>query len=166
MSIDMYTTEKGGKITVFHDLNFAAPKYDNVHTISFKNPSQNLISLLRATGPVSSDDDPRSAKARKTNDGKKRKAGWDFEKMAEALGKLSEDDLLHVIQLIHDNKSDDTFIKNDIEAGEFSVDLFTLPDGLCKMVWEFLVSSPSHKGPGPLMILRTSQQSVFSSSLY
>lgn len=141
MSIDMFTTEKGGKITVYHDLNFAAPKYDNIQTITFKNPSQNLINVLRETGPVSSDDDPRAAKARKAGDLKKRKTGWDYEKMADGLGKLSEDDLLHVIQLIHDNKSEDTYTKNDIDAGEFSVDLFTLPDGLTKMVWEFLVSS-------------------------
>lgn len=138
----MFTTEKGGKITVYHDLNFAAPKYENIHTIAFKNPSQNLVNILRETGPVNSEDDPRTAKARKANDGKKRKTGWDYEKLADALNKLPEDDLLHVIQMIHDNKSEDTYIKNDIEAGEFSVDLFTLPESLTKMVWDFLVSPP------------------------
>lgn len=141
MSIDMFTTEKGGKITVYHDLNFAAPKYDNVQTISFKNPSQNLLNMLRETGPVNNDDDNRAAKARKVGDFKKRKTGWDYEKLADGLSKLSEDDLLHVIQMIHDNKSDDTYTKNDIEAGEFSVDLFTLPDSLTKTLWDFLVCS-------------------------
>ncbi|RYP58376.1 hypothetical protein DL770_010442 [Monosporascus sp. CRB-9-2] len=139
MSIDMFTSEKGGKITIFHDLNFGAPRYENIQTVTFKNPSQNLIAILRETGPVT-DDDPRAAvKARKANDGKKRKGGWDFDKIADAMCKLSEDDLLHVIQMIHDNKSDDTFIKNDIEKGEFSVDLFSLPDFLTKMIWDFLV---------------------------
>lgn len=150
MSIDMFTTEKGGKITVYHDLNFAAPKYENIQTITFKNPSQNLINTLRESGPVNSDDDPRAAKARKVGDLKKRKTGWDYEKLADGLSKLSEDDLLHVIQMIHDNKSEDTYTKNDIDAGEFSVDLFTLPDGLTKMVWEFLVSyilATSHLPP-------------------
>lgn len=140
MSIDMFTTEKGGKITVYHDLNFSAPKYDNIQTIVFKNPSQALINTLRETGPVNTDDDPRAAKARKVIDNKKRKTGWDYEKLADGMQKLSEDDLLHVIQMIHDNKSEDTYTKNDMDAGEFSVDLFTMPDSLTKQIWEFLVS--------------------------
>jgi len=61
--------------------------------------------------------------------------------MAEALTKLSEDDLLVVIQLIHDNKTDETYIKNDVDAGEFSVDLYTLSDGLSKQIWDFLLKA-------------------------
>jgi len=137
MSIDMYTTEKA-KITIFHDLNFQSPEYKNDHTITFKNPSQALIQVLRETGPVG-DDDNKGAKARKGADGKKRKYNFDFEKMADAMTKLNEDDLLHVIQMIHDHKSDDTVTNNDIERGEFSIDLFTMPDSLAKMIWEFLV---------------------------
>jgi hypothetical protein len=38
-----------------------------------------------------------------------------MEKLAEGLVKLGEDDLLHVVQMIHDNKSEDTYTKNDIE---------------------------------------------------
>ncbi|KAI1869648.1 uncharacterized protein JN550_005629 [Neoarthrinium moseri] len=138
MSIDMYTTEKT-KSTVFHDLNFQKPKYDVIQNISIKNPSQALLQILRETGPVATDDDVKAAKVRKANDGKKRKAGHDYEKMAEALVKLSEDDLLHVIQMIHDHKTEDTYTKNDMEAGEFSVDLFTLPDNLARMIWDFLL---------------------------
>lgn len=140
MSIDMFTTEKGGKSTVFHDLNFQRPTYDTIQTVTFKNPSQALLQILRETGPVASDDDPKVAKARKANDGKKRKPGYDYEKMADAMTKLNEDDLLHVIQMIHDHKTADTYTKNDTDAGEFSVDLFTLPEHLSKMLWDFLVS--------------------------
>ncbi|KAK9422183.1 putative NET domain-containing protein [Seiridium unicorne] len=138
MSIDMYTTEKT-KCTVFHDLNFQKPRYETIQTISIKNPSQALQQILRETGPVASDEDPKVAKIRKANDGKKRKPGYDYEKMAEGLTKLSEDDLLHVIQLIHDHKTDDTYTKNDMDAGEFSVDLFTLPEHLARMIWDFLL---------------------------
>ncbi|KAI0013849.1 SAS complex, SAS5 subunit/transcription initiation factor IID, subunit 14 [Xylariaceae sp. FL0662B] len=139
MSIDLYTTEKGGKTTIFHDLNFQSPSYEVEQSVTFKNPSQALVQVLRETGPVPNDDDTKSAsKARKTNDSKKRKPAVDFEKMGDALGKLSEDDLLQVIQMIHDHKSDDTYTKNDIEAGEFTVDLFTLSDSLAKMIWDFL----------------------------
>ncbi|KAK6224032.1 transcription factor TFIIF complex subunit Tfg3 [Pestalotiopsis sp. IQ-011] len=138
MSIDMYTTEKT-KCTVYHDLNFQKPRYETIQTIQIKNPSQALLQVLRETGPVASDDDPKIAKARKANDGKKRKAGYDFEKMADGLTKLNEDDLLHVIQLIHDHKTDETYTKNDMDNGEFSVDLFTMPDHLVRMLWDFLV---------------------------
>ncbi|KAH6658133.1 yeats family-domain-containing protein [Truncatella angustata] len=138
MSIDMYTTEKT-KCTVYHDLNFQKNRYEIIHPIQIKNPSQALMQILRETGPVANDDDPKAAKARKANDGKKRKAGVDYEKMAEGLTKLGEDDLLHVIQLIHDHKTEDTYTKNDIDAGEFSVDLFTLPESLARMIWDVLV---------------------------
>ncbi|KAF3019008.1 hypothetical protein E8E14_013060 [Neopestalotiopsis sp. 37M] len=138
MSIDMYTTEKT-KATVYHDLNFQKPRYEIIQTIQIKNPSQALLQILRETGPVASDDDPKLAKARKANDGKKRKAGYDFEKMADGLTKLGEDELLHVIQLIHDHKTDDTYTKNDMDNGEFSVDLFTLPDHLARLIWDFLL---------------------------
>ncbi|KAJ2893032.1 hypothetical protein MKZ38_009125 [Zalerion maritima] len=139
LTVDCYTTEKGGKSTIEHDLNFGAPKYENIHTITFKNPSQALQQTLRETGPLPNDDNPKG-KARKTHDGK-RKKGVDVEKMAEALPRLSEDDLLQVIQMIHDNKTDDTYIKNDVDAGEFSVDLYTLPDNLAKSIWDFLVKN-------------------------
>lgn len=60
-----------------------------------------------------------------------------MEKLADGLQKLTEDDLLHVVQLVHDNKAADTYVKNDVEAGEFHVDLYTLPDSLVKTLWDF-----------------------------
>ncbi|KAI1164197.1 transcription initiation factor IIF-like protein [Nemania serpens] len=138
MSIDMYTTEKA-KITIFHDLNFQSPEYKNDHAVVFKNPSQALVQVLRETGPISNDDDAKANKARKAVESKKRKFAFDYEKIGDALVKLGEDDLLHVIQLIHDHKSDDTVTNNDIERGEFSVDLFTMPEPLTKMIWDFLL---------------------------
>lgn len=142
MSIDLFTTEKGGKTTVYHDLNFQSPRYEAIQTVTFKNPSQALLSILRETGPIPNEDDSKaSAKARKANDLKKKKAAFDFEKMADGLGKLNEEDLLQVIQMIHDNKADDTYTKNDIDAGEFTVDLYTLPEHLSRMIWDFLVST-------------------------
>jgi hypothetical protein len=70
--------------------------------------------------------------------------------------------------MIHDNKSDETYTKNDIERkstpriklllypkrswplktpvtddtveGEFHVDLYTLPDPLVRMLWDFVQS--------------------------
>lgn len=91
----------------------------------------------------------------------------DMEKLADSLQRLSEDDLLQVVQMVHDHKTQETYIKNDVESkkppvhssssvqtrssrnrlthspvmictdGEFHVDLYTLPDALIKMLWEF-----------------------------
>lgn len=191
MTIDLYTTEKGGKQTVVHDLNFAKPTYEVVKPLTFRNPSQALQALLRDSGPLPTDDD---RKARKGQDGSKKKKPWDLEKLAGAVTKLNEDDLIHVIQMIHDHKSDDTYVLNNVDgalrpgspspsqpsgvwsrglmmvllhimcspwsltefslrpaAGEFSVDLYTMPDALTKMLWDFIVccSAP----PGALLRL-------------
>lgn len=82
----------------------------------------------------------------------------DMEKLADGLQKLSEDDLLHVVTMVHDNKTSETYTKNDVESeynlfspkdegdsnaiadGEFHVDLYTLPDTLVKMLWDFTAS--------------------------
>ena len=77
-----------------------------------------------------------------------------MDKLAENLQKLQEDDLLQVVQLIHDNKTQESYTKNDVESrehrprilgkkanvpvdGEFHVDLYTLPDKLVEMLWNF-----------------------------
>jgi transcription initiation factor IIF auxiliary subunit len=110
MQIELYTTEKGGKTTISHDLNFALPTYEAIHTVPFKNPSQALQQVLRETGPLPTDDE---RKKKTTSDGGKKRKPFDVEKMADGLEKLEEDDLLKVIQLIHDMKDDNTFIQNN-----------------------------------------------------
>lgn len=82
----------------------------------------------------------------------------DMDRLADGLQKLGEDDLLQVVQMVHDNKAADSYTKNDFERafqtqaihplqntnlyvpnaeGEFHVDLYTLPDTLIKMLWDF-----------------------------
>jgi transcription initiation factor IIF auxiliary subunit len=113
MTIDVYTTEKGGKNTLMHDLNFAKPRYESKHNVVFKNPSAALINILRESGPVGDENGARKKEEKKR---KRPNAGSvDMEKLADGLVKLGEEELLHVVQLIHDNKSDDTYTKNDIE---------------------------------------------------
>ena len=114
-----------------------------------------------------------------------------MEKLADNLQKLGEDDLLQVVEMVHNNKTPDTYTKNDVERkspteyrstfrassllivdyhsifsssffsllpaankretltnsfdfhrhkpteGEFHVDLYTLPDSLIRMLWDF-----------------------------
>ncbi|KAL3423818.1 transcription initiation factor TFIID TFIIF subunit [Phlyctema vagabunda] len=142
MGIDLYTAEKGGKHSLHHDLNFAKGRYEAKHQITFKNPSAALVDILRESGPVPGDENG----IRKKDGDKKRKrtaGSVDMEKLADGLVKLHEDDLLQVVQMIHDNKSDDTYTKNDVDQGEFHVDLYTLPDSLIKMLWDFVVKQQS-----------------------
>lgn len=38
-----------------------------------------------------------------------------MEKLADGLQKLGEDDLLKVVQMVHDHKTNETYVKNDVE---------------------------------------------------
>ena len=152
-----------------------------MHTVTFKNPSQALQERLRETGPLPNDEDRPKKKGVATKKGTQK---YDYEKIAEALEKLEEEDLLRVIQLINENKAPDTYIRSDVEgesclrprcpfarfaaclgvpfqvyswrlivdnlaeAGEFSIDLYTMPDLLTTKLWEHLVSCcPRPLGP-------------------
>lgn len=53
--------------------------------------------------------DPTKKKSRKDKN-------VDMEKLADGLQKLGEDDLLHVVTLVHDNKTSETYTKNDVES--------------------------------------------------
>lgn len=44
--------------------------------------------------------------------------GFDMDRLAEGLQKLGEDDLLQVVQMVHDHKDADSWMRNDVE-GEF-----------------------------------------------
>jgi transcription initiation factor IIF auxiliary subunit len=39
-----------------------------------------------------------------------------MEKLADGLQRLEEDDLLQVVQMVHDNKTQETYTKNDVES--------------------------------------------------
>lgn len=39
-----------------------------------------------------------------------------MEKLADGLQRLDEDSLLQVVQMIHDNRAQDTYLKNDVES--------------------------------------------------
>jgi transcription initiation factor TFIID/TFIIF subunit len=164
ITIDLYTTEKTKLSPIVQDLNFAQEHYSVLHPVTFKNPSQALQERLRETGPLPNDED-RSKK--KSLGSKKSSQKYDYEKVAEALQKLEEEDLLKVIQMINEGKGPETYIRSDIEgkstphaldetfrlmkgelivdnlleAGEFSIDLYTMPDSLTTKLWEFFVST-------------------------
>ncbi|EGY19491.1 transcription initiation factor TFIID subunit 14 [Verticillium dahliae VdLs.17] len=160
MVIDCYTTEKS-KQSIPHDLNFQSNHYVSEHTVSFKNPSQALQQILRETGPLPNDEDRAKRKGAAGAAGpKKASQKYDYEKIADGLGRLEEDDLLRVIQIINDNRTEGMFIKSDVDgewpglscpkgsadefpAGEFSIDLYSMPETLTKLLWDHLVRLPS-----------------------
>ncbi|KAJ5489005.1 Transcription initiation factor TFIID subunit 14 [Penicillium diatomitis] len=136
--------------TIRHDLNFAQERYEAKHTIAnkgkyyqtFRNPKPAFLALLRESGPVPGDENGVKGKRGATGEDsvkkkKRTEKNVDMDKLADGLQKLNEDDLLQVVQMVHDNKSADSYTKNDAELGEFHVDLYTLPDALIKMLWEF-----------------------------
>ncbi|RCK66781.1 Transcription initiation factor TFIID subunit 14 [Candida viswanathii] len=66
------------------------------------------------------------------------KGNIDLEKLSQGLTKLSEDDLIVVVQMVTDNRTNEMNIKNDVENGEFTMDLYTLPDSLLKSLWDYV----------------------------
>lgn len=159
MGIVMHYADNGGSVTVRHDLNFQSEDYTVDHVLSISTARPGLARLLLETGPVpgldtgSVDDGGAGRKKRKSEapdalsgastpgtDSKKQRSRTkpvDMERLAEGLQRLDEDALLHVVQLIDDHKTADTYVKNDIDEGEFHVDLYTLSDTLLVSLWTF-----------------------------
>jgi len=140
LQIGLVTLDKEHVIT--HDLNFQQNHYESKHVITFKNPKPALLAALRDSGPVPGDENGvKSKRSAATEEGSKKKKkvdkNVDMDKLADGLQKLGEDDLLQVVKMVHDNKSAESYTKNDVEQGEFHVDLYTLPDTLIKMLWDF-----------------------------
>ncbi|KAL8675008.1 MAG: hypothetical protein Q9168_000603 [Polycauliona sp. 1 TL-2023] len=135
--------DKGGDHELSHDLNFQQERYEAEHKITFKNPKPNLLEKLKESGPVGAGGEENGVKPKRGDESaKKRKRsekGVDMEKLAESLQRLGEEDLLQVVEMVHNNKTADTYTKNDVEQGEFHVDLYTLPDSLVRMLWDFCV---------------------------
>ncbi|KAK9249131.1 yeats family-domain-containing protein [Lipomyces tetrasporus] len=153
MTIVMHAVDKGGEKSIVHDLNFLEPKYDVEHKLSFPTSRPLLAKLLAESGPLPDSatagsplpaDEPKKEKRKHegTDASKKKskheKASIDVERLAEGLEKLGQDDILQVVQMVTENRTPDMYVKNDVEEGEFHLDLFTLPDNLLKMLWDFV----------------------------
>lgn len=155
LGIVLHFADRGGEQTLSHDLNFAENEYTVEHTVNFPTNKPNLARLLIESGPVPGYNAPGAsgtssleADKRKNEDdvatAKKRsktvleKGSIDLERLADGLQKLNEDDLLGVIQMITDNKTPEMYIKNDVDEGEFHMDLYTLPDSLLKSLWDYV----------------------------
>lgn len=115
MTIVLTGAHKGGDHTLPHDLNFQSEKYEATHTVTFRNPKPDLAALLEASGGDANG--VRGPKGDAAKSGKKRRdKAVDMEKLADGLQKLNEDDLLQVVTMVHDNKTNETYTKNDVES--------------------------------------------------
>ncbi|GMM36899.1 TATA-binding protein-associated factor [Saccharomycopsis crataegensis] len=150
----------GGERKISHDLNFKENKYISDHPITVPTVKPQLARLLLETGPVPSLDAAAvagspidspggekrksgavaesKAKKPKANSTIRVKGGVELEKLALGLTKLTEDNLLTVVQMITDNRTPDMSVKNDVDEGEFTIDLYTFPDGLLKSLWDYV----------------------------
>ena len=127
--LEMVLTDVSGKDhPITHDLNFHNNRYEVKQVITFKNPKAPLLGALRGSGPVPGDtaadagvNGTSGSKKRQSgaNEAQKRKKpdskGIDMDKLAEGLQKLGEDDLLQVVQMVHDNKSEESWMRNDVD---------------------------------------------------
>jgi len=55
-----------------------------------------------------------------------------MEKLADSLQRLGEDDLLRVVEMVHDHKSPDTYTKNDVEREYIRLSIKRDPKRLMK----------------------------------
>ena len=125
----MVLTDVSGKDhAITQDLNFHNNRYEVKQVVTFKNPKAPLLGALRGSGPVPGDtaadagvNGASSSKKRQSgaNEAQKRKKpdtkGIDMDRLAEGLQKLGEDDLLQVVQMVHDNKSEESWMRNDVD---------------------------------------------------
>ncbi|SCU89490.1 LAFA_0E18492g1_1 [Lachancea sp. 'fantastica'] len=161
--ISGHLLEKGGERKLTHDLHFMKDVYEADHVIQVPINKPILKAELMKSGPVdeaavsaagtpvssvagggekrkaaaASSTESKSKKA-KTGSGSALKGNVDLEKLAFGLTKLNEDDLVGVVQMVTDNRTSEMNITNNIEEGEFIIDLYSLPEGLLKSLWEYV----------------------------
>jgi hypothetical protein len=115
---------KSGEHTLAHDLNFQQERYESIHNVTFRNPKGALLDALRESGDVGDPapksngvtSTPATGQAKEKKVRKSQNRNVDMEKLAEALPQLGDEDLLQVVQMVHDNKTDDTYTKNDVDS--------------------------------------------------
>lgn len=143
---------KQGERKFNHDLNFLQEKYIVDKPINIPTKNAQLNKLLAESGSLPSltsdsndnkrknDNDLNTSKLKKlkNSNGSATKGNIDLEKLANGLTKLSEDDLIVIVQMVTDNKTSEMNIKNDFENGEFTMDLYTLPEPLLKALWDYV----------------------------
>ena len=88
----------------------------------FKNPSVAFLKVLAESGPVPGfDEKKRKLEADDLGAKKKSISGWtgkphDMERLAAAIEKLEETDLIPVVKMILENQTPEMYIKSNVEG--------------------------------------------------
>lgn len=151
LDISLFLLEKGGERKITHDLNFLQESYEVDHVIQVPTNKPLLAAELAKTGPMDESAGGPAAKRKtgvpngevkvkkaKTASASTVKGNVDIEKLAFGLTKLNEDDLVGVVQMVTDNRTPEMNVTNNVEEGEFIIDLYSLPDGLLKSLWDYV----------------------------
>lgn len=152
LDISVFLLEKAGERKITHDLNFLQEAYEVDHVIQVPTNKPLLAAELAKTGlmdeatTANSNNKRKTAaaiaepkvKKAKTASASTVKGNVDIEKLAFGLTKLNEDDLVGVVQMVTDNRTPEMNVTNNVEEGEFIIDLYSLPDGLLKSLWEYV----------------------------
>ncbi|CCK68007.1 uncharacterized protein KNAG_0A03200 [Huiozyma naganishii CBS 8797] len=166
LNISLWLKDKGGERKVTHDLNFLKDEYQVDHVIqvpvNISKPS--LLEELRKTGDdIPTDEELASSGAVNTKrksvsaaadptgttgepKAKKPKAaatpmvrgGVDVEMLAFGLTKMKDIDLVEIVHKITENVTSEMNVTNNVEDGELTLDLFSLPDSLLKDLWTYV----------------------------
>lgn len=149
------------------------------HFQEFPKPSPGLLKLLAESGetpgytppapaapqppPAAPVEDTKKRKFEATDDNRQSKKTsvaskgkeWtgkpnEMDRLAQGLQKLQEEDLLQVVRIVSEHKTQEMYVKNDLEGiftlpmvdvnlteGEFVMDLYTLGDPLLRTLWNF-----------------------------
>ncbi|QHS76607.1 TATA-binding protein-associated factor TAF14 [Saccharomyces paradoxus] len=154
LDISVFLLEKAGERKIPHDLNFLQESYEVEHVIqvplnkpllteelaksgSTEETTANTSTIGKRRTTTSTTAEPKAKRA-KTGSASTVKGSVDLEKLAFGLTKLNEDDLVGVVQMVTDNKTPEMNVTNNVEEGEFIIDLYSLPEGLLKSLWDYV----------------------------
>lgn len=152
LHISLFLLEKGGERKITHDLNFIQGEYIADHVIQAPLNKPNLTAELAKSGLINEASIPITKRKSETPvttvEPKLKKSrglsaatvkgSVDLQQLAFGLTKLNEDDLVAIVQMVTDNRTADMDVINNVEEGEFIIDLFSLPEGLLKSLWEYV----------------------------
>lgn len=127
-TLNKLLTESGGLVTTLSD--------DSNTTSNGGGLNANKRKINETTGSVFAE--ANKTKKTKQNSGNAIKDSIDLEKLANGLTKLNEDDLIIIVQMVTDNRTNEMNIKNDVDNGEFTMDLYTFPESLLKSLWDYV----------------------------
>lgn len=134
----------GGDVSASYDLHFRSPESFQDVPVNFPNKPEIAAELEKSAPAGQTQANPPEKRPAGGSESKAKKpkvtikGAVDLERLSNGLEQLGEQDVLSIVQMISDNKTPEIYVKNDVDAGEFHVDLFTLPNGLLKSMWDFV----------------------------